>query len=228
MIKILVADDQELIRQSLMIVLNDIPDFRVIRCASDGMEVLEALEEEMPDIILMDIRMPRMDGLLCAKKVKELYPNIKVIILTTFDIEEYVFYAMKFRVDGYLLKGISMKDLSAAIRKVYNGSVVLNDSITPKVVRMFSQLAQINLTFQIDQEVGVKLKPHEWDVIRLVSGGFSNREISVQLHLSEGTVRNTLSTVLSKLRLRDRTQLAIWAMRVGAGNVLDNNNLTKT
>lgn len=218
MIKILIADDQELIRQSLMIILDNVPDFEVTDCVADGVEVMNSVRQDKPDVILMDIRMPRMDGVVCTQRIKELYPNIKIIILTTFDDDEYVFNALKFGASGYLLKGISMKELSEAIRKVYNGTAMINEDIASKVVRLFSRMAQSNLAIQVEDQLTQDLKPHEWDIIVLVGSGMSNKEISSRLNLSEGTVRNSLSAILSKLRLRDRTQLAIWAVQTGAVN----------
>ena len=218
MIKILIADDQELIRQSLMIILDNVPDFEVVDCVADGIEVMESVKEEKPDVILMDIRMPRMDGVVCTQRIKELYPDIKIIILTTFDDDEYVFNALKFGASGYLLKGISMKELSDAIRKVYNGTAMINEDIASKVVRLCSRMAQSNLAIRVEDELTRDLKPNEWDIIVLVGSGLSNKEISSRLNLSEGTVRNSLSNILSKLELRDRTQLAIWAVQTGAVN----------
>ena len=218
MIKILIADDQELIRQSLMIILDNVPDFEVVDCVADGIEVMASVKQDKPDVILMDIRMPRMDGVVCTQRIKELYPDIKIIILTTFDDDEYVFNALKFGASGYLLKGISMKELSDAIRKVYNGTAMINEDIASKVVRLFSRMAQSNLAIQVEDKLTRDLKPNEWDVIVLVGSGLSNKVISSRLNLSEGTVRNTLSNILSKLELRDRTQLAIWAVQTGAVN----------
>ena len=218
MIKILIADDQELIRQSLMIILDNVPDFEVVDCVADGIEVMASVKQDKPDVILMDIRMPRMDGVVCTQRIKELYPDIEIIILTTFDDDEYVFNALKFGASGYLLKGISMKELSDAIRKVYNGTAMINEDIASKVVRLFSRMAQSNLAIQVEDKLTRDLKPNEWDVIVLVGSGLSNKEISSRLNLSEGTVRNTLSNILSKLELRDRTQLAIWAVQTGAVN----------
>ena len=201
-----------------MIILDNVPDFEVVDCVADGIEVMESVKEEKPDVILMDIRMPRMDGVVCTQRIKELYPDIKIIILTTFDDDEYVFNALKFGASGYLLKGISMKELSDAIRKVYNGTAMINEDIASKVVRLFSRMAQSNLAIRVEDELTRDLKPSEWDIIVLVGSGLSNKEISSRLNLSEGTVRNSLSNILSKLELRDRTQLAIWAVQTGAVN----------
>ena len=216
MIKILIADDQELIRQSLLIILNSIEDFTVTDTAADGEEVIQSVKKEKPDVILMDIRMPRMDGVICTQIIKELYPDIKIIILTTFDDDQYVFNALKYGASGYLLKGISMKELSDAIRKVYQGTAMINEDIASKVVRLFSKMAQTNLTINVDRKQSESLKNSEWQIIVLVGSGLSNKEIAAKLNLSEGTVRNSRSNILSKLGLRDRTQLAIWAVQTGA------------
>ena len=201
-----------------MIILDNVPDFEVVDCVADGMEVMASVKEEKPDVILMDIRMPRMDGVVCTQRLKELYPDIKIIILTTFDDDEYVFNALKFGASGYLLKGISMKELSDAIRKVYNGTAMINEDIASKVLRLFSRMAQSNVAIRVEDRLTEDLKPHEWDIIVLVGSGLSNKEIASRLNLSEGTVRNSLSNILSKLQLRDRTQLAIWAVQTGAVN----------
>ena len=218
MINILIADDQELMRQSLTLILENIPDFHVLGAACDGHEVIRAVREEKPDVILMDIRMPGMDGVVCTQIIKDQYPDIKIIILTTFDDDEYVFNALKFGASGYLLKGISIQELSKAIRKVYNGTAMINEDIASKVVKLFSKMAQSNVTIQVPEDSQETLKENEWKIVVQIGRGLSNKEIATTLNLSEGTVRNNLSTILSKLCLRDRTQLAIWAVQTGAVN----------
>lgn len=218
MVKVLIADDQELMRQSLKIILGIEKDIKVIDVAANGLEVIRSVRKERPDVILMDIRMPEMDGVVCTQIIKENYPDIKIIILTTFDDDEYVFNALKYGASGYLLKGISTKELADAVRKVYHGTAMINEDIASKVVKLFSQMAQTNLTIQVDEYQTETLKTTEWQIISLVGRGLSNKEIAGKLSLSEGTVRNGLSTILSKLDLRDRTQLAIWAVQTGAVN----------
>lgn len=213
MINILIADDQELMRQSLKIMLSSQPNFTVTDTVSNGREVLESIKKNKPDIILMDIRMPEMDGVVCTQKVKEFMPDIKVIILTTFDDDEFVFNAIKFGASGYLLKGTSLKDLTSAINKVYSGKSIMNDEITGKVFRMFSQMAQTNQTIRVGEQLTGKLRESEWKIIDCVGRGMSNKEIAQKLHLSEGTIRNSLSVILSKLGLKNRTQLGIWAVQ---------------
>ena len=213
MIKVLIADDQELIRDSLRIVLSGNPDFSV-NTAANGIEVVRAVRRDKPDVILMDIRMPEMDGVQCTQIIKENYPEIKIIILTTFDDDEYIFSALKHGASGYLLKGISADKLIEAIHKVYHGNAMINEDIAGKVVKMFSQMARENAAvIKVDEDYIKEITESEWKVIGLVSKGLSNKEIAAELFLTEGSVRNYLSSVLKKLDLRDRTQLAIWAVQ---------------
>ncbi len=215
MIKVLIADDQALIRESLQIVLSAHQDIHVVGTVGDGLEVIDALKTCHPDVILMDIRMPKMDGVLCTKQVKELYPDIKIIILTTFDDDDFIFSALKYGASGYMLKGVSTEELHQAIVTVNSGGAMINPDIATKVFKIFSHMAQSNFAIQVEEDNVVDLSKIEWKIIQQIGFGLSNKEISGKLFLSEGTVRNYLSTILSKLRLRDRTQLAIWAVQTG-------------
>lgn len=215
MVKVLIADDQELIRESLKIILDSKPDIEVTDAVSDGLEVIRSIREKRPDIILLDIRMPRLDGVSCTKIIKEGYPDIKIIILTTFDDDEYVFNALKYGASGYLLKGISMDNLVEAINTVYQGQAMINPDIASKVLKFFSKLAVNNETIHVPVENVKMITKNEWTIIKEVSKGKSNKEIAKDLSFSEGTVRNYLSNILDKLELRDRTQLAIWAISRG-------------
>ncbi len=221
MIKITIADDQELMRQSLEILISSVEDFEVTDSVATGRDVIRSVRERRPDIILMDIRMPEIDGVTCTKLIKENYPDIKIIILTTFDDDEYVFNALKYGASGYLLKGVSTKELFGAIRKVYSGTELLNEDIALKVLKMFRHMAQTNIALNVDRKAYDSLGKTELKVIKQVGKGLSNKEIAYELHLSEGTVRNYLSSILSKLDLRDRTQLAIWAVQTGIINEAD-------
>lgn len=215
MIRVVIADDQELIRESLKIVLGTHNDIQVVGVAGDGFEVLDILKREKVDVILMDIRMPRMDGVICTKSVKEQFPDVKIIILTTFDDDDFVFSALKYGASGYLLKGVGMDELYHSILTVFNGGAMINPDIANKVVNMFSKLSQINFSIQVDDSAIKDISKTEWKVIQKIGFGLSNKEIAQELYLSEGTVRNYLSSILSKLNLRDRTQLAIWAVQSG-------------
>ena len=168
-----------------------------------------------PDVILMDVRMPELDGVQATKAVKELYPAVKIIILTTFDDDEYVFNALKYGASGYLLKGVSVPDLTNAIRTVVSGGAMINPGVVAKVVKLFNQMAKNNLSVETGTSGAEDLTRTERNIAHLVGHGLSNKEIAERLSLSEGTVRNGLSNALSKLDLRDRTQLAIWAVQTG-------------
>lgn len=215
MIKVLIADNQELIRESLKIVLSAYPDLEVVGAVSDGTEVLDCLSTTKPDVILMDIRMPKMDGVLATKVIKEKFPNIKVIILTTFDDDDFIYSALKYGASGYLLKGTYMNELHDAVVTVNEGRAMLNPDIATKVFKLFSQLAQSNFAIKVDDSLTADISKMEWRVIQQIAFGLSNKEIAAKLYLSEGTVRNYLSNILSKLNLHDRTQLAIWAVQTG-------------
>lgn len=195
MIKVLIADDQELIRQSLSIILGLKEEISVVGGVGDGTEVLEFIAKEKPDIILMDIRMPTMDGVECTKIVKEKYPEIKIIVLTTFDDDKYVFSALKYGASGYLLKGISVDELEKAIHVVYGGGAMINPEIASKVVELFSEMAQQNYDVMIEAENVEKINDMEWDIIKDVGHGMSNKEIADHIGLTEGTVRNYISTI---------------------------------
>lgn len=213
MIKILIADDQELIRQSLKMMLGGVEDFEVTATVSNGTDVIRSVRENKPDVILMDVRMPKMDGVVCTRIIKENSPEIKIIILTTFDDDEYVFNAIKNGASGYMLKGVSFEELTESIRKVYNGTAIINDDIANKVLRLFSEMAKSKETITVDDQAFNDIKEGEWAIIDGLVQGMSNKEIAAKLNFSEGTVRNSLSIILSKLGLKNRTQLAIWAVQ---------------
>ena len=142
MIKVMIADDQELIRDSLKIVLEQNGDMQVSALASDGRECLDLIEQDRPDVILMDVRMPEVDGVQATRIIKEKYPEVSIIILTTFDDDEYVFNALKYGASGYMLKGVSVSELSSAIRTVASGGAMINPEVVTKVVKLFSQMAK--------------------------------------------------------------------------------------
>ena len=224
MIKILIADDQELMRQSLKMILSGVEDFEVTDAVSNGTDVIRSVRENKPDVILMDVRMPKMDGVVCTKIIKENTPDIKIIILTTFDDDEYVFNAIKNGASGYLLKGVSFEKLIEAIRKVYSGTAIINDDITNKVLKLFSEMAKSKDSVEVPEQSLEEIKDSEWAIIDGIVEGLSNKEIATKLNFSEGTIRNNLSNILNKLGLKNRTQLAIWAVQSDAINRMNSRN----
>ena len=219
MIKVLIVDDQELFRESLRILLQTQPDLEVTDCVSNVQDALASMEANLPDVVLMDMRMPGTDGVEGTRRLKNRYADVKVIVLTTFDDDEYVFGALKYGASGYLLKGSSVTELSKAIRIAESGGAMINPGIASKVISQFSAMAMGTHGSEADQKLIAELNDNEKRIISAVGHGMSNREISQKLFLSEGTVRNYISNILLKLGLRDRTQLAIWAVQTGmAGN----------
>ena len=216
MVKIMIADDQQLIRESLKIILDSDPDFEVVKVVGSGQEVLDALKTESIDIILMVVRMPNMSGVDCTRIVKKEYSNIKVIILTTFDDDEYIYDALKYGASGYLLKGCSLEELSTAIHNVLSGGACFNPNVAGKVAQFFSQMANSHAEVSFDgEEKEYDFSDTEQKIIAQIGHGYSNKEIAQKLGFSEGTIRNYLSVILDKLELRDRTQLAIWYLSRG-------------
>ncbi len=213
MIKVMIADDQELIRDSLQILLSSKEDIEIVSLAKNGKEVLEKIPQNMPDVILMDIRMPQMDGVNCTKIVKEKYPNVQIIVLTTFDDDEYIYDALKYGASSYLLKGVSLEELYSAIHIVVSGGGMIHPNVAIKAMKMFSSMAKNNMDTNVNHDEIEHISRTEWKIIEKVGNGLSNKEVAKELCFSEGTVRNYISIILDKLTLRDRTQLAIWALQ---------------
>ena len=212
MIKVMIADDQELMRESLQILLSTKDDIQICGLAKDGEEVLQLVAKEQPDVILMDIRMPQMNGVQCTKQIKEHYPQIAVIVLTTFDDDEYIYDALKYGASSYLLKGVSLEELYQAIVTVAGGGGVIQPQVAIKAMRMFPIWRKAKWKAIFPVLISSIFQMTEWKIIASVANGLSNKEIAGELSFTEGTVRNYISVILDKLALRDRTQLAIWAV----------------
>jgi DNA-binding NarL/FixJ family response regulator len=213
-IKILIADDQSLFREALKTLLSAYPDLDVIGDASNGEEALRLSFSLSPDIVLMDLRMPVMDGVEATRKIVQLGKKIKVIVLTTFDDDETVFEGLRAGAVGYLLKDVSSEKLTEAIRAANRGEYFLLPSITAKVVSEFSRISRPAPRNQ-DAFLADPLSPREIEILRLVATGASNKEIAERLVISEGTVKNHLSSILSKLSVRDRMQAVLKAKELG-------------
>jgi DNA-binding NarL/FixJ family response regulator len=215
MIKVLIADDQELIRDSLSYMLGTYDDLEVVGTAMNGRDAVDKTLSLRPDVILMDVRMPVMDGISALDEIKEKMPDIRVIVLTTFDEDEYIYKSIMKGASGYLLKSCSTDELFQAINVVHSGKALLNPDVTKKVMELFSDMAKSNFTPINKDELLESISKNELRIIKLIGMGYSNKEINYELHFSEGTVRNYISSILQKLELRDRTQIAIFAVQNG-------------
>jgi DNA-binding NarL/FixJ family response regulator len=208
----MLVDDQQLIRQGIRILLDIEPDIEVVGEASDGLEALDMAEHIRPDVVLMDIRMPGMDGVASTRELSARYPSMAVIILTTFDDDEYIFEGLKAGARGYLLKDISSDEMAGAVRVVAAGGALIQPSITRRVVAEFSRMAAAPQSGQglLDEP----LTEREMEVLKAIAAGMSNREIADQLYITEGTVKNHVSNLLGKLGVRDRTQAVLKAQEL--------------
>lgn len=211
----MIVEDQEIIRQSLELMLSTKANIEVVGTAENGKEAVALAKKLLPDVILMDIRMPEMDGVQCIEIIKEKHPQIKIIVLTTFDDDDYVFNALRYGASGYLLKGVSITELVEAIRIVNDGGSLINPNIAAKVCKFFSQMAQADYRIKVENKSIEQINKNEYKIIQLIGMGMSNKEITHKLNFSEGTVRNYISSILNKLNLRDRTQIAIYAVQSG-------------
>lgn len=206
MIKVLIVDDQSLIREGLGMMLSLYQGISITDEATNGKEAIEALEDKEVDVILMDIRMPVMDGVEATKIIKEKYPEIKVIILTTFNEDEYILKGLKNGADAYLLKDMNSEELVKAIEAVYEGNILLQPEVARRAIKLMNQKADKS---KQEKDIFKRITKKEKEIALLVAEGKSNKEISVELFITEGTVKNHISNILDKLELRDRTQLAL-------------------
>ena len=203
--KVLIVDDDALIRESLKLLLDLEEDIEVVGTASNGQEAFDICKEERPDVVLMDIRMPVMDGVLGTKLIKGSLKDVKVMILTTFKDDEYIREAIKNGAEGYILKNQSSDSIIDCLRAVYKGNAVFQKDIADALTSMMEKEKR--------KKPDIDLTLRETEIMRLISEGLSNKEISAKLYLSEGTIRNYVTALLEKLELRDRTQLAIYYLK---------------
>jgi DNA-binding NarL/FixJ family response regulator len=212
-LRLLLVDDQQLMRQGLRTLLEMEEGMTIVAEAADGAAAIQAFEELSPDVVLMDVRMPKMDGVEATRRIRGKSPSAKILILTTFDEDELVFEAVRAGALGYLLKDVSGAELAAAIRSVASGGAALQPSVARKVMDAFARLAQP--TAKAANQLVEPLSGREQAVLRLLARGLSNKEIADQLFLAEGTVKNHVSAILQKIDARDRTQAALKARELG-------------
>jgi DNA-binding NarL/FixJ family response regulator len=208
-VRVLLADDQALFREALRILLEARPEVAVVGEAGDGAEALDRAAALRPDVVLMDLHMPVLDGIAATRRLRVEQPEVRVLALTTFDDDEDVFAALRAGAVGYLLKDVSSDRLVEALLAAQRGESVLQPSVAAKVVAQFARLSDEPRPRA--QPLVVPLSERELDVVRLLAGGRSNREIAQELFLAEGTVKNHVTNVLAKLGARDRTQAALRA-----------------
>ncbi|OAN49012.1 DNA-binding response regulator [Chloroflexus islandicus] len=213
MIRILLVDDQTLVRQGIQTLLDLEEDLTVVGAAANGQQALAMVEQLQPDVVLMDVRMPVMDGVAATREITKRWPQIGVIILTTFDDDEYVIEGLKAGARGYMLKDADSSEIVEAVRIVARGEALIQPSITRKVLAEFTRLAGGKAP--VTPPLAEPLTEREMDVLRGIAAGQSNREIADQLYISEGTVKNHVSNLLAKLAVRDRTQAIIRARELG-------------
>jgi len=213
-VRVLLVDDQALFREALATLLDVMAGVEVVGEAGDGDEALRRTGEVNPDVVLMDLRMPVLDGVAATRRMRVEHPGVRVVALTTFDDDEDVFEALRAGAVGYLLKDVSSARLLEAVLAAARGESVLQPSVAAKVVARFARLSPADLSAR-PQPLVVPLSDRELDVVRLLADGHSNREIAASLYLAEGTVKNHVTNVLAKLGARDRTQAALRARELG-------------
>lgn len=209
MIRVLIVDDHPLVRQGIRAFLEALEDVEVLAEASSGKEAADLAKEHVPDVVLMDLIMPEMDGVEATRRVKELSPRSQVIMLTSYHDDEHIFPALRAGALSYLLKDVGLEQLAEAVRSAAKGEVVLHPQVASRVIR------ELHGPKSLEPNPFTELTERETQVLKTIAEGFSNAEIAEQLSISEYTVKGHVSNILSKLHLSDRTQAAVLAWRQG-------------
>lgn len=219
-IRVAIVDDQELVRTGLRMILQQAADLLVVGEASDGAHAVTLATESGPDVVLMDIRMPIMDGIEATRRIRAACPGPvpRMLMLTTFDLDEYVYAALRAGASGFLLKDALAKDLHTAVRVVDAGEAVTSPTVTRRLIAHFTSSATIRPRPFDEPRLG-PLTPREREVLTLITAGLTNVEIAARLHLSEGTVKTHVSHVMTKLDLRDRVQAVILGYQTGLAHL---------
>jgi DNA-binding NarL/FixJ family response regulator len=210
MIKVMICDDQAVVREGLKAILSTSKELEVTGVAGDGAEIVEMVSKNPPDVVLMDLKMPEINGIQATRTIRDRFPQVKVLVLTTYDADEWVFDAIRSGAAGYLLKDTPRDGLIAAIEGTAAGKTHIDPAVAGKLFAQVSQSGPSPASLITEM-----LNEREVDVLRLLARGFTNADIAMRLSLSEGTVRNYVSSVLEKLGVADRTQAAILALRHG-------------
>ncbi|MFB6673761.1 response regulator [Streptomyces sp. NPDC057684] len=211
-IRVLIADDQMMVREGFSVLLNAMPDIEVVGEAVNGREAIARVRELTPDVVLMDIRMPELNGIEATREIAAMDGSAKVLVLTTFDLDEYVYQALRAGASGFLLKDASARQLADGVRVVAQGEALLAPSVTRRLITEFSKLSEIpKLPAVANPGAFGELTERETEVLVLIAQGLSNAEIAERLVVAESTIKTHVSRVLVKLGLRDRTQAAVFA-----------------
>ncbi len=210
MIRVLICDDQVVVREGLRAILSTAPGIQVVGEASDGAEALELVPQTQPAVVLMDLKMPGLNGVQATRAIRDRYPDVRVLVLTTYDADEWVFDAIRSGASGYLLKDTPREGLIAAIKGTAAGKTHVDPAVAGKLFKHAARVTALPQTSIADD-----LSPRELEVLRLLGRGLNNADIARRLYLSEGTVRNYVSAILAKLDVSDRTQAAVLALRHG-------------
>ncbi|WP_102347585.1 response regulator transcription factor [Bacillus sp. Marseille-P3661] len=208
-LKIFIADDQTLMREGLQIIINLEEDMEVIGTASNGQETLEQVRKLPPDIVLMDVKMPIMDGIECTKRLKKEFPHMIILILTTFPDEKFIIEGLGSGANGFFIKGINYENLITSIRKAAQGQLMIPAEVASKLAAKLHEYYNINsfeTKLQQLKDMNIHLTDREYDIIKLLSEGLSNRLIANRLYLSEGTVKNYISEIYQKLNVKNRQE----------------------
>ena len=210
MIRVLVADDQAMVRAGFRMLLGGEPDIEVVAEASNGLEAVDKAARFDPAVVLMDIRMPELDGLEATRRILAADASARVLILTTFDLDEYVYEALRAGASGFVLKDDPPEQLIAAIHTVAAGDALLSPSITKRVIRQFTRIPRAEPSKELEE-----LTARELEILRLIAAGLSNAEIGQELFIGETTVKTHVTHILQKLKLRDRVQAVVFAYQTG-------------
>lgn len=210
-LKVLIVDDHELFRRGIEMVLEQVPDIDVVGEATDGQQAVERAQELMPDVVLMDVRMPKRSGIEATRAIKEATPHAKILMLTVSDEEEDLYEAIKAGASGYLLKEISEEDVADAIRSVWSGQSRISPAMASKLLSEFQAMSR--RAEQREQVHTPRLTEREMEVLRLVAKGMNNRDIAKELFISENTVKNHVRNILEKLQLHSRMEAVVYAVR---------------
>jgi DNA-binding NarL/FixJ family response regulator len=215
-VKVLLADDQELMRMGFRMVMETQPDLSIVGEVSNGSEAVDAVRELSPDVVLMDVRMPEMDGIEATRRIVNSDSDARIMILTTFDLDEYVYAALRAGASGFLLKDAPPADVLSGIRSLASGDAVVAPSVTRRLLSTYAHRLPTSSSSEHTQDERLELlTARELEVLLLVAGSLSNGEIAERLVLSEATVKSHVGRVLSKLKLRDRVQIVVFAYETG-------------